>query len=335
MRRFISGVKKFKKTLEITHDDKRGCRSDFDQNVTDYLIPKCIRADAPALNKAADVEGREMNSFLELLSEGGSGYISQDKCSSWIRIMFENYNSIGIGTQDWKMDRLNHLIKELHIDVVASCETNVDWRQTSDGMLDLLVPRKRKKGCTAHNTTGDLLHKAQRGGVVMTAVGRMCDAVSPIDGIGRDPTVSAYILHKPPRSAKGETNWEQQQCFYHGRGEFRNPDEILIDDLLSLFKGWREAGSEVILALDANQDVYDGVLATRLSECPYNMCCLLQQATGAKVPNSHFRGRRPITTIFGSNGLTVGDDGMVYPHWYGVGDHRVFVVEVSAASLFG
>eukprot|EP00956_Cyclotella_meneghiniana_P028831 scaffold68204_cov23-Cyclotella_meneghiniana.AAC.3 len=150
----------------------------------------------------------------------------------------------------------------------------------------------------------------------------------------RSYLVSAYIPHKPPRSAKRETNWEQQQCFYHARGEFRNPDEILIDDLLALFKGWREAGSEVILALDANQDMYDGILATRLSECPYNMCCLLEQATGAKVPNSHFRGRRPITTIFGSNGLTVGD-GMVYPHWYGVGDHRVFVVEVSAASLFG
>eukprot|EP00956_Cyclotella_meneghiniana_P029528 scaffold71755_cov43-Cyclotella_meneghiniana.AAC.1 len=35
MRQFVSGVKKFKKTLEITHDDNRGCRSDFDQNVTD------------------------------------------------------------------------------------------------------------------------------------------------------------------------------------------------------------------------------------------------------------------------------------------------------------
>eukprot|EP00956_Cyclotella_meneghiniana_P022375 scaffold42312_cov96-Cyclotella_meneghiniana.AAC.3 len=58
------------------------------------------------------------------------------------------------------------------------------------------------------------------------------------------------------------------------------------------------------------------------------MCCLLEQAIGAKAPNSHFRGNKP----FGSNGLTVGD-GMAYPHWYGVGDHRVFVVEVSADNL--
>jgi hypothetical protein len=26
---------------------------------------------------------------------------------------------------------------------------------------------------------------------------------------------------------------------------------------------------------------------------------------------------------------------MCYPHWYGVGDHRVFLLEISAASLFG
>ena len=26
---------------------------------------------------------------------------------------------------------------------------------------------------------------------------------------------------------------------------------------------------------------------------------------------------------------------MCYPHWYGVGDHRIFLLEISAASLFG
>jgi len=108
----------------------------------------------------------------------------------------------------------------------------------------------------------------------------------------------------------------------------------MMEDLITQIQSWRSAGHEVILALDANQNVYDGELATRLGEAPINMCCLLEQAIGAKAPNSHFRGNKPITTIFGSNGLTVGD-GMAYPHWYGVGDHRVFVVEVSASSLFG
>lgn len=353
MRRFISGAKKFKKSLVLTHEDKRDGVKNFDRNHVDYTVPKDIDPDQTAINKGAEVEEREMNSFLQLLSEGGSGYINHDKRPGWIRIMFENFNSIGVGTQDWKIDRINHLIKELSIDVLAGCETNIDWRQTPDDLLDLLSPVMAKRGLTAHNTTGDLLHKSQRGGVVVTALGRLCDAVSSSDGMGRDPTglgrytwiqigngsirtfiVAAYIPHKPPRSAAGETNWEQQQCYFHAIGDFRNPDDILLSDLLEQFRLWRGEGHEVILSLDANQDVYDGYLAQKLSDGPYNMCCLLQQATGAKVPNSHFRGKRPITTIFGSTGLTVGD-GMVYPHWYGVGDHRVFVVEVSASSMFG
>ena len=72
--------------------------------------------------------------------------------------MFENFNSIGIGTQNWKMDRLNHLVKQLQIDVVSGCETNLDWRQASESMLDLLAPSQAKKGTVAHNCTGDILH---------------------------------------------------------------------------------------------------------------------------------------------------------------------------------
>lgn len=279
--------------------------------------------------------------------------LSQEKRAGWVRIMFENFNSIGIGTQNWKMERLNHLVKDLKIDIVAGYETNLDWRQLPESMMDLLSPGQAKKGTVAHNSTGDILHRNQRGGTMISAVGRLCDTVSATTGMGKDPTnlgrwcwiqlghdalrtfvISAYIPRRPPRNSAGETVWEQQQCYFHSVGDFRDPDKIMVEELLVQIRTWRDAGHEVILSLDANQDVYEGALASALSEAPFHMCCLLQQAVGAKAPNSHFRGRKPITTIFGSNGLTVGD-GMAFPHWYGVGDHRVFAVEVSDASLFG
>ena len=160
MRRFVSGAKKFKKTLALTHEDMSSAQCRSERNDSEYFVPKDINPSQLSVNRAAAVEEREMNSFLGLLSEGGTGYIGQEKRPGWIRVMFENYNSIGIGTQDWKMDRLNQMIKDLSIDVVSGCETNVDWRQSNDGMLDLMVPAMGKKGLTAHNTTGDLLHKA-------------------------------------------------------------------------------------------------------------------------------------------------------------------------------
>jgi hypothetical protein len=145
--------------------------------------------------------------------------------------------------------------------------------------------------------------------------------------------VSAYVPCKPSAS-KGETFWDQCRYFHEARGDFRDPAVILVEDLLDEIARWRSAGFEVILALDANQNVYTGPLATALQDECYGLSCLFQAATGADAPKSHFRGSEPITTILGTGGLTVGD-AMAYPHWYGVGDHRVFVLEVSAASLFG
>jgi hypothetical protein len=64
------------------------------------------------------------------------------------------------------------------------------------------------------------------------------------------------------------------------------------------------------------------------------MTCLYKDSLGGPVPNSHHRGTSPLTTFFGSPGLHV-ENAMVFPHWYGLGDHRLFVLEVSSASLFG
>jgi hypothetical protein len=136
--------------------------------------------------------------------------------------------------------------------------------------------------------------------------------------------ISAYVPCKPS-SSKGETFWDQCRYFHKAKGNFRDPAVILVEDLLEEIARWRLAGLEVILALDANQNIYTGPLATALQEERYGLSCLFQAATGSDAPKSHFRGSEPIMTIFGSGGLTVGD-AMAYPHWYGVGDHRVLLL---------
>ena len=93
------------------------------------------------------------------------------------------------------------------------------------------------------------------------------------------------------------------------------------------------ASDHILLAIDANQNIYSGHLAVALRQDALNMQCLMEQATGEKVPNSHFRGSSAISTIFGSVGLAHGH-GCCFPHWYGVGNHRVMVLEITAKSLF-
>ena len=92
-------------------------------------------------------------------------------------------------------------------------------------------------------------------------------------------------------------------------------------------------GDHILLAIDANQDIYSGQLALALQQNSLNIHCMMDKATGERVPNSHFRGTRAISTIFGSAGLAYGH-GCCFPHWYGVGDHRVMILELTAKSLF-
>ena len=113
----------------------------------------------------------------------------------------------------------------------------------------------------------------------------------------------------------------------------RYPSTIFIEDLLRLIRYWISSGDHVILAMDANQDVYSGKLAQELATEPFNMTCLMQRAMGEMVPNSHFSRKGQISTIFGSPGVVTGN-GMCYPHWYGVGDHRAMVLEIAALNAF-
>jgi hypothetical protein len=81
--------------------------------------------------------------------------MAEEKQPGWIGLLFENFNSIGIGTQDWKIYCLNSLIESLRIDIVSGCETNIDWRLIDDAhqLLDVLVPGTGKRGVVSHNTT--------------------------------------------------------------------------------------------------------------------------------------------------------------------------------------
>ncbi len=94
-----------------------------------------------------------MHWMMEMLHDGGVGYMPYKKESGWIQIMFENWNSLGITTQSWKMDRLNNLIDRLQIDVIAGCESQCDWSMVPQDkqFLNIIAPGCLCRGISAHN----------------------------------------------------------------------------------------------------------------------------------------------------------------------------------------
>ncbi len=70
-----------------------------------------------------------------LLSEGKYGHLKKQKPGDTIQIMFENFSSLWLfasgKTKGMKICQINKLTKDYHINVMAGCETWVDWRFTS------------------------------------------------------------------------------------------------------------------------------------------------------------------------------------------------------------
>ena len=349
---FQKGALKFKGRISPSHEELS--RTTFHgQTMLDnphYYEPNGDTIGTNRLALAADQECREMRRTLELLEDGGVGFMPEKKSHGWVRIMFENWNSLGVCTQSWKFDRLNYLVKSLNIDIVAGCECQTDWTKVDNDnqFHSLLAPGRAKRGTASHNTT-ERIHRDQPGGTAITGVGRICDVIKEVGsdktGLGRwswitlhggtttTRIISAYLPRRPNRHSKGRTVWEQHTRYFQRKGDMRYPSTIFIEDLLRLIGLWISSGEHVILAMDANQDVYSGKLAQELAKEPINMTCLMQRAMGEAVPNSHFSGKGQISTMFGSPGVVTGN-GMCYPHWYGIGDHRVMVLEIAAQNAF-
>ena len=81
-----------------------------------------------ATTSAQEQATNELRRTIELLDDGGSGYLPTKKRSGLVRLYFENWNSLGVFTQKWKMDKLNATIQKLDLDIVTGCESQVDWR---------------------------------------------------------------------------------------------------------------------------------------------------------------------------------------------------------------
>jgi hypothetical protein len=92
-----------------------------------------------------------------------------------------------------------------------------------------------------------------------------------------------------------------------------------VDHLALQIKQWKAAGENVLLFVDANSDVYDGILAKALNADDINMREVCREILGRKSPNSHHSGSLPITGIFATSGLACSHV-LQSGHNFGIGD---------------
>jgi hypothetical protein len=175
------GYRQFKKKCKVTDEAISAAlgKQHLEQGDPVLATPEVMCPSTRGQAKATDHELREMNQLLSLLQEGGVGYMPSDKRDGWVRLMFKNWNSLGIFTEGWKMDRLSHLIRDLQVDVIAGCETQCDWRFVPPHrqLTQLLCPG-RSTVAVAANNTNESINWEQMGGTALAAIGRISDSVT-------------------------------------------------------------------------------------------------------------------------------------------------------------
>ena len=106
-------------------------------------------------------------------------------------------------------------------------------------------------------------------------------------------------------------------------------------DLIELLTQWRLEGRRLIICLDANDHVYTGKLGKALVSTPnLDLREATESSTGIKLTATYFRGSRPIDAIWTTPDVEISNI-CAMPIGYGVGDHRVFLLDVTSRSVVG
>ena len=124
--------------------------------------------------------------------------------------------------------------------------------------------------------------------------------------------------------------WNQQRFILDSNNQTDDPLEAFDQDLINNIKKWLDLGEQVILGIDANEDVRSGTFAQRLrSECGLQK--IMIKNLGHNLPNTYARGSIPIEGLFVSHSLATCNSG--YSEI--ICDHRMLWIEVPTEIAIG
>jgi hypothetical protein len=223
-----------------------------------------------------------------------------------------------------------------------------------DNKNDFKQMFQRKVACraVAANNVHHNVGRVQEGGTGMVAFG---ESTGFITKTGRDPyglgrwcwtlyggseghntrVVVAYNACKNSKKDSRTTYQQQRQYFITKRKDLTCPNRLFRQHIVHQLKKWHKKGDKIILFMDHNEHTYDGPLGRALSD-PEGV--ELQEAvlchTGMKTGATFFQGSIPINGLWVTSNIEIANT-YVMPFGDGIGDHRMFIINVTMESLVG
>ena len=278
----------------------------------------------------------------------GHNFVSQPP-SDIFRIGLLNPGGIPIDLMNAKSKVLRQFITKTKVDAIGLIETNVNWRYAT--VSQRLPERTRGWWENIHLNTACYEkfanpHPAQPGGVSLWSINKGAHRVMEQ---GRDPrglgrwvwtryrgkggvNIRFVAAYRPVLNKTGILSvWSQQRSYFDSINDDRCPREIFTADLCAEIVQWFETGDQIIIGLDANEDVRNGGFSAKLSRLGLQETIIAQHGNGG--PATYARGSTPIDGLYVSRslrGLRCG-----YLPFHEQFDHRLLWIDIPFTIAFG
>ncbi len=267
------------------------------------------------------------------------------------RVIYENLNGLqSTLSKNEKLDNAWLVINDLQADVVCYNEhcQNLKHKTNRNGFCQMFNEGETDlRAIAAHNANKDT-GKFQEGKTAMLVFGDLIEQFDP-EGLGQDNLglgrwtfmkftrgegfVTRVICgYSPYSNKKKDSGTVYQQHRWHLINKLNIltcPRERFCEDLLQQMKQWKEAGEHLVLCLESKENIYRAALGWQLTDLHrLGMKEVFLDFTGRRLGITFFKGHEPIDAIWATRDLKVTRPCIMRVS-YGVGDHRLFVVNFS------
>jgi len=281
------------------------------------------------------------------------------KAEGVVRLIYENLDGLPnkISGND-KLDKAKSIIDDLEADLACFNEhkQNLMHKDNKNGFSQLFKGGEAEvRSVSAHNShEGRLVGRYQEGGTAALVFGQLVEQYD-FESSGKDPSglgswvvlvfrgsngivtkvVCGYCPCKSRQKATRSSYQQARRYYIKKEKDLTCPRLRFQRDLVAQLKKWRAEGDRLIVCLDANADIYQKELGKALTDSDgLNLSEVVGDFTGTPVGATFFRGSKPIDGVWASKDIQV-VNACIMPAGYGVGDHRMFVVDFRLQSLVG
>ena len=277
------------------------------------------------------------------------GHKMVDQPSDTFRIGLLNPGGIPVDMTNVKTTILKQYVTKLRPDAIGIIETNVHWK----GVPVNHRLQERTMGWwesininTAYYDSYKSKSPMQPGGVTLWSINkgahRVTEQGQDTRGLGRwawtrykgrNGVAIRYVAaYRPVLNKNGLLSvWSQQRSYFDDNDEDRCPREMFTIDLCAEIVKWQVSGDQVIIGLDANEDVRNGDFSRKLARLGLTETITAQH--GNCTPATYKRGSIPIDGLYVSStlrGLQCG-----YLAFEEQFDHRCLWMDIPLTIAFG